>query len=140
MEHDQLVVLRARAQGAEAAVRGGTFTGTVWGDPLLPAQNNVLMNTVYFSPCSRTYWHRHEGGQLIQVSSGEGWIAQRGGTPIKIRVGEAVWTPPGVEHWHGSDTTSFLVHVATSLGETEWLEEVSAEEFEAATAAATDRN
>lgn len=130
MTTNDLVVVHSRTAGAKAQVRGGTFTGTVWGDPLMPAQDNVLMNTVYFSPCSRTHWHHHEGGQMLQVTSGEGWVCQRGGTPVKVRQGDTVWTPPGIEHWHGSDRESFLVHLAFSIGETHWLEEVAPAEFE----------
>jgi quercetin dioxygenase-like cupin family protein len=131
MGNKDMVVMHARTEGAKAQVRGGTFTGTVWGDPLMPAQDNVLMNTVYFSPCSRTYWHRHGGGQMLHVTSGEGWVCQRGGTPVKIQQGDTIWTPPGTDHWHGSDNESFLVHIALSVGETQWLEEVEPAEFDA---------
>lgn len=129
MSEHEMVIMHARTTGAKAETRGGTFTGTVWGDPLMPARDNVLMNTVYFSPCSRTYWHRHEGGQMLHVTSGEGWVCQRGGTPAKIQQGDTVWTPPGTDHWHGSDDESFLVHIALSIGSTEWLEEVESGEY-----------
>lgn len=130
MSDKDMVVMHSRTEGAKAEARGGTFTGTVWGDPLMPARDNVLMNTVYFSPCSRTYWHRHEGGQMLHVTSGEGWVCQRGEVPVKIQQGDTIWTPPGTEHWHGSDNESFLVHIAFSIGQTEWLEEVEPAEFD----------
>lgn len=113
-----------RAEGARAEVRNGTFSGLVWGDPLMPKSDGVTMNTVYFSPGARTYWHSHEGGQVIHVASGEGFVAQRGEEPVRVRKGDTVWTPPGEVHWHGAGDDSFLVHVAVSLGETQWLEEV----------------
>jgi quercetin dioxygenase-like cupin family protein len=130
MADKDIVILHARTPGAKAETRGGTFTGVVWGDPLLPAQDNVLMNTVYFSPCSRTYWHSHEGGQMLHVTSGEGWVCQRGEAPIKIQQGDTIWTPPGTDHWHGSDNESFMVHIAMSLGTTNWVEEVGVDEFD----------
>jgi quercetin dioxygenase-like cupin family protein len=55
---------------------------------------------------------------------------------VKIQQGDTVWTPPGTEHWHGSDNESFLVHLAFSIGTTEWLEEVQAPEFDALVEAA----
>lgn len=125
-------IIPGRAEGARAETRDGTFTGTVWGDPLMLPSDGVTMNTVYFSPCGRTYWHSHTGGQVIHVSSGEGWIAQRDEAPVKMRTGDTVWTPPNIEHWHGAAEGAFLVHVAVTIGETNWLEEVGDTEFEAA--------
>jgi len=118
-----------RADGARAEQRDEHFTGTVWGDPLMAATDGVTMNTVYFSPSSRTHWHRHEGGQVIHVSSGGGWVAQRGEPAVKVRKGDTVWAPPGEEHWHGAAQNAFMVHVAVSMGHTEWLDEVSDEQF-----------
>lgn len=122
-------IIHARDEGSAAEARTSTFTGTVWGDPLLPATDGVLINTVYFAPCSRTYWHRHEGGQILQIVSGRGWVATREEGAVQVEKGDTIWTPPGQEHWHGSDDGTFLAHVATSLGQTEWFGEVEADEF-----------
>lgn len=94
----------------------------------MPTEDSVTMNTVYFAPGSRTYWHKHEAGQVIHVSSGEGFVAERGKVPVRVRKGDTVWTPPGEEHWHGAGQESFLVHVAVSIGKTEWLGEAGDEE------------
>lgn len=120
MEH-----MQGRASNARVTRREENFTGVVWGDPLMEATDGVTMNTVYFAPGGRTYWHRHEGGQIIHVSSGEGWVAARGAAPVKVRKGDTVWTAPGEEHWHGAADDAFLVHVAVSMGTTEWLSEVN---------------
>jgi len=124
--------MKGRAEGAQAQQRGGTFTGAVWGDPLMPPSDGVMMNTVYFSPGARTYWHRHEGGQVIHVTSGQGWVVERGGSAARVRNGDTVWAPPGEEHWHGAAADAFMVHVAVSMGQTEWLEEVSSQDFQEA--------
>lgn len=121
--------MQGRTDGGRAVQREDTFTGTVWGDPLMPTADGVTMNTVYFAPRGRTYWHRHEGGQVIHVSSGEGFVAERGKPPVKVRKGDTVWAPPGEEHWHGASEDALLVHVAVSLGKTEWFGEVSEDEF-----------
>ncbi|KAJ3469686.1 hypothetical protein MRS44_003751 [Fusarium solani] len=39
--------------------------------------------------------------------------------------------PPGIVHWHGADECSYMMHFAAAYGATEWLEEVSAEEYAA---------
>jgi quercetin dioxygenase-like cupin family protein len=124
-------VIHGRDENAIVEQRTDTFTGSVWGDPVMPKSDGVLINSVHFGPCSRTYWHRHEGGQIIQITSGEGWVATRDGGAKHVRKGDTIWTPPGEDHWHGSDDDSFLVHVAISLGTTDWLEEVGAEEYRA---------
>jgi quercetin dioxygenase-like cupin family protein len=129
-------IIHARDENAKVEKRTDTFVGDVWGDPVMPRTDGVLVNSVHFGPCSRTHWHHHEGGQLLIVTSGEGWVATRAGGPKRIRKGDTIWTPPGEDHWHGSDDDSFLVHMAISLGTTEWLEEVGVEEYETTTAAA----
>jgi quercetin dioxygenase-like cupin family protein len=125
-------LIRGRADGARCEQRSGTFTGQVWGDPMLKAIDGVVINTVYFSPGGRTHWHKHEGGQVLHVATGEGWVGQRGEPAERVRAGDVVWTSPGEEHWHGASGEAFLVHVAVSLGETEWLDEVSDEDYRSA--------
>jgi quercetin dioxygenase-like cupin family protein len=119
--------------GREAALasqqRSDTFTGEVWGDPVLEATDGVLINSVFFAPRARTYWHRHERGQVLYVTSGQGRIFDRDGRGATIRAGDTVWIPPGEEHWHGADAGTYLVHLAISLGKTEWLDEVTDEEY-----------
>src|SRR5690349_3145689 len=96
-----------------------TFTGTVWMDPIHIAPG-IKINNVFFQPCARTHWHTHEGGQLLRVLAGSGWICDRGGEPRRLHVGDTVWAEPGTEHWHGGDDGSFMLHLAVSHGETRW--------------------
>lgn len=125
-------VIRARDDDANTELRTETFTGDVWGDPLLKPTEGVVINTVYFSPGGRTHWHKHEGGQVLHVTAGAGWVGERGAEVERVRAGDVVWTPPGEEHWHGASGNALLVHVAVSLGQTEWLDEVSDEDYGAA--------
>jgi quercetin dioxygenase-like cupin family protein len=119
--------------GREAALpsqhRSDTFTGDVWGDPVLESTGGVTINSVFFGPRSRTYWHRHEQGQILFVTSGQGRISNRDGEGGLIRAGDTVWIPSGEEHWHGADAGTYLVHLAISLGKTEWLAEVTDAEY-----------
>nr|WP_255719982.1 cupin domain-containing protein [Brachybacterium sp. ACRRE] len=92
--------------------------------------DGVTINTVAFSPGARTYWHSHENGQILQVQSGEGFVATDADGVRILRPGDTVWCPPGERHWHGASPDTFLVHVAISLGQTSWAEEVTQGEYE----------
>src|SRR5680860_1633503 len=79
------------------------------------------VNNVYFTPRSRTYWHTHEVGQILQVIAGSGFVVTRDGHSEVIRTGDIAFIPAGEEHWHGGSPESFLLHTATSIGKTSWL-------------------
>ncbi|WP_345603446.1 cupin domain-containing protein [Pseudonocardia adelaidensis] len=85
-----------------------------------------------FAPAARTYWHRHDGGQLIVVTHGSGFVVGQDGLGAPLTAGQSVWTPAGEVHWHGAGPDSLLTHTAYSFGPTEWLGEVSDEEYEQA--------
>ena len=108
----------------------GTFTGQVWLDLMLK-EGDVTMAHVNFEPCARTNWHKHEGGQLLKVTAGSGWVCDQGGKPRKISSGDIIWLPPGGIHWHGADDGSFMVHEAISFGGIDWYEAVSEEDYKA---------
>lgn len=120
-------ILPGRAGGRSE--RRATFTGEVWADTVLPPTDGVAVNSVFFPPGARSYWHRHEGGQVIQVVSGEGLVCADGEHPHHIRPGDVVWSPPGERHWHGATAESAMLHTAVSLGATQWEDEVSDEQY-----------
>ena len=126
-------IIRGRAVGGTSEQRTDTFTGTVYADPVLPSTDGVTINTVFFAPCSRTYWHTHEHGQLLHVTAGAGRISAEGGPVEELRAGDVVWVPAGERHWHGGGQHSFLVHVAVSLGRTAWEHEVGDDEYTSTT-------
>lgn len=125
-------VIRSRSGAASRPV-SATFTGEVWQDNVVPAEDGVLVNTVTFLPGARTYWHHHEGGQLLQVSQGSGWVCADGGLPQRIEAGDVVHIAAGERHWHGGGADSLMSHTAISLGETVWQEPVPDEVYRAAT-------
>ena len=118
--------------GAKSITATGTFTGQVLQDPVITDRSDVKINTVLFTPCSRTYWHHHSGGQILQVFRGKGYVCGADGTPRVITEGDTVWIEPGERHWHGGTQDSLLGHTAITLGGTTWLEEVSEAEYAAA--------
>jgi hypothetical protein len=70
-------------------------------------------------------------GQLLHVVSGRGLICADGGPPQELEAGDTVWVPPGERHWHGGGPGLVLLHLATSLGTTNWLDAVSDAEYAA---------
>lgn len=121
--------------GGTSKRRTDTFSGEVLADAVLPAEDGVVVNTVVFEPGGRTYWHKHEVAQILFVTTGEGRLQSADGTGVALRPGDVAHIPAGEVHWHGAAPGSLLVHVAVSVGKTEWMHEVSDEEYAAAFAA-----
>jgi len=111
---------------------GGTFSGEVWSDAVLPtADDGATVNAVVFLPGSRTYWHAHDGGQLLQITQGKGLVCSEGAPPVVVRPGDTIWAPGGERHWHGACVDSLMAHTAVSLGSTTWEDMVADEDYTA---------
>lgn len=126
-------IARGRA-GAPSERRDATFSGEVWGDPVLAAEDGILVNDVFFAPGGRTDWHTHEVAQVLYVIAGSGWVQVRDGEGGPITAGDTVHIPAGEEHWHGAGADSYLLHLAVSVGRTNWLDKVSDADYAAALA------
>ena len=65
----------------------------------------------------------------LVVTAGVGRTGVWGGPVAEIKVGDAVWCPPSVKHWHGAAPGSAMTHLALSGqkdGQTVvWMEKVS---------------
>jgi 4-carboxymuconolactone decarboxylase len=92
------------------------FTGVVATDtPFRGTGGSKLGGArVTFQPGARSNWHMHPLGQLLFVTEGRGLIQEEGGRVRTMRRGDAVWTAPGVRHWHGAARDSVMSHVAVS--------------------------
>jgi len=117
-------------QGAPSEAKTATFTGQVFGDPVMATTDGVTINNVFFAPGARTFWHTHEVGQVLTVLGGQGWVCVEGEAAAPLRPGDTVWIPKGEKHWHGAAADSYLLHTAISIGKTEWLEEVEAGQYD----------
>lgn len=131
-------IIHGRTPGASAEKRTDTFTGDVWGDPMLKT-DDVVINTVYFGPGARSHWHSHERGQALYVTTGQGWVGLQGEPAEQIRAGDTIWTPPGQLHWHGAGSDSFMVHISMSHGPTEWQHPVTDQDYPPGSAANADQ-
>ncbi|WP_129777304.1 (R)-mandelonitrile lyase [Peristeroidobacter soli] len=129
---DQGALTILRATDA-AAVQGGArnFTGdvTVRSQFQRDAPARVGGATVTFQPGARTAWHSHPLGQTLIVTAGTGWVQREGASKQTIRLGDVVWIPPGVKHWHGATTGSAMTHIAIAESQAgnvvTWMEQVT---------------
>ncbi len=115
--------------GVPSEERGPEFTGRVWADPVLLPADGVIANNVFFEPGARTYWHRHSVAQVLHVTIGRGWIQTRAGEGAALSPGDTAHIPAGEEHWHGAQPDSYMSHLAVTIGETNWLDAVSQEDY-----------
>jgi len=113
------------------AERKDTFTGDVLLTTVVPPTDGVTIAEVVFTPGARTYWHSHENGQVLLVTSGRGLLCAEGEQPQVVVAGDVVWTPPGQRHWHGAGPDSCLVHKAISMGTTAWDQPVTDAHYQA---------
>lgn len=133
-------VMSAQAEGIEIRANGSTpamigaannFTGQAVISPLYPATEITRASTglVNFAPGARTVWHTHPAGQLLIVTSGQGWVQEEGKDKRTINPGDVVWIPAGVKHWHGATVDGPMAHIAVSYMQggknVDWLEPVS---------------
>jgi 4-carboxymuconolactone decarboxylase len=127
---DSITIAR---RGSRAVQPGPTarFTGTVRVEPLFAptGASRASGASVTFDPGARSAWHSHPLGQTLVVTSGTGRVQQWGGPVQEIHVGDVVWTPPGVKHWHGASPTTAMTHTAIQEWadgrNVDWLEKVT---------------
>lgn len=112
-------LIRSAHQDDVPSIQGGKiFTGTAYIDPIVSSidHGGCSCANVTFLPGARTFWHTHEKGQILTVTSGEGLICSVGEEPRRLRVGDVVHIPGGEKHWHGATATSLMTHMAIALG------------------------
>lgn len=111
------------------------FTGTAYLKMLVPegTEFNCPIGNVTFEPGARNNWHTHDGGQILLVTSGEGYYQEEGKPAQKLHAGDVVTIPADPKHWHGATKNSEFVHLAITTnpqkGSTNWLEPVSDEHY-----------
>lgn len=123
--------------GSRPSVKGpdANFTGSVRVDPAFSAPGGTPLSAghVTFEPGARSDWHTHPAGQLLIVTSGTGWVQEENGQKREIKPGDAIWTPPGVKHWHGATATTGVSHYAIQNSidgkGVDWMEKVSDEQY-----------
>jgi quercetin dioxygenase-like cupin family protein len=129
-----IIIMRSGSRPSQAGP-AESFTGSVRVMPLFEAKDSSRASgaSVSFEPGARSAWHTHPRGQILIVTAGAGRVQQWGGPVEEIRVGDVVWTPPGVKHWHGASPDTAMTHIAIQEhldGKVvDWLEKVSDEQY-----------
>lgn len=114
---------------------GKFFTGTTYLNMLSPNDEvfNAPIGNVTFEPGARTNWHKHSGGQILLVLSGEGRYQERGKTLQILKKGDVVRIAPDVEHWHGAAPDSWFTHISVETNvpnnQATWLELVKDQDY-----------
>jgi quercetin dioxygenase-like cupin family protein len=114
------------------------FTGKVKVDILFPENETANYSAAYvtFAAGAHTAWHKHPAGQHMIVTNGTALTGTRDGKVIKFTEGEAVWCPPGIDHWHGATKEHEMTHLvvtASANGKNViWGEKLTSAEYEAA--------
>jgi quercetin dioxygenase-like cupin family protein len=114
---------------------GQYFTGHVRVNLLFAPQAGMPVSGGYvtFEPGARSAWHTHPIGQYLVVTAGTGWTQQWGGPVVELHVGDVLWCPPGVKHWHGATPTTSMTHMALTGTVDEknvnWMEQVSDSQY-----------
>ena len=78
---------------------------------------------------ARSYWHAHDGAQILLLEQGRGRMQIKGQPMRELRPGEPVVLPGGVMHWHGAAPDVAMTHIAIQESlegpPVTWLEPVS---------------
>lgn len=137
-----IAITRASARTPQVAP-SENFTGVArvswfYDSPSMAAAGDgtrAAGGTVAFEPGARTAWHTHPAGQTLIVTAGAGRVQRWGLDAEEIRVGDVVWIPAGVKHWHGAAPTTAMTHIALADAvdgrAVEWLEQVSDAQYAA---------
>ena len=139
-DRKEFEIIDAFGIGAPNDAYAQYFVGNSFLKPLTDfAGGELPMFNVSFEPGCRNNWHIHHaskgGGQVLIVTSGEGWYQEEGKDAVSLEPGTVIVIPPNVKHWHGAKKDSWLSHIAIEVpGEdasNEWLEAVTDEIYNA---------
>jgi 4-carboxymuconolactone decarboxylase len=101
--------------GSQQSFKGpeAYFTGEVQVEMLFPGNDTAHYSGAYvtFQPGARTAWHLHPAGQHMVVTSGVALTGTRDGKIIEFEVGDTVWCPPNIDHWHGATPDAAMTHL-----------------------------
>jgi 4-carboxymuconolactone decarboxylase len=135
----QIDVISAQARTTDPGA-AAYFSGQVQVEQLFGAQadRSVSGGRVTFQPGARSAWHTHPKGQILIVTAGTGLVQQWGKPAQIINLGDVVWIPPGIKHWHGAAPFTSMTHLAiqdVADGKAvDWMEPVGDEQYSRAAA------
>jgi quercetin dioxygenase-like cupin family protein len=128
MRRNAVIVVLVLVAAGLARAQMANFTG---GVKSLEAAD---LRTVRFQyePGARSYWHVHDGIQVLMIEKGRGRFQQQGKPVREMLPLQPVFLEPGVPHWHGAAPDEGLTWISTSIGGVKWMQEVTDKEYKAA--------
>ena len=115
----------APAQRQAPTTVTANFTGTVRS---LDA-SDVRSVRFQYEAGARSYWHSHEGIQVLLLEQGRGRAQVQGQNIQPLVPGQPVLLPAGVPHWHGADPDQGLTQIAVNVGGAKFTGPVSDQEY-----------
>ena len=125
-----VVVLILVAAGLASSLVSAQMPNFTGGVKSLDAKD---LRTVRFQyePGARSYWHVHDGIQVLMIEKGRGRYQMEGKPVQEMLPNQPVFFPPGVPHWHGAAPDEGLTWISTSIGGVKWMQEVTDKEYKA---------
>jgi quercetin dioxygenase-like cupin family protein len=105
-------VFRGGPPADPASTEGPT---AVWLQGPAAAAGSLDVGVVTLAPGASTPRHRHESGQVLVVTSGEGFV-ETDGERVSIAAGDIVMAAAGEWHVHGATGQVPLVHLTVTTG------------------------
>jgi quercetin dioxygenase-like cupin family protein len=91
--------------------------------------SNVRAVRFRYEAGARSYWHVHDGDQVLLVEEGHGRVQVQGQPIRKLEPGRPIFLPAGVPHWHGADPDQGLTQIAVNVGTVKWMNPVTDQEY-----------
>ena len=101
------------------------FTGSVRGLD----SADVRSSRFQYDAGARSYWHSHEGIQILLLERGSGRMQLQGQKMQELTPGQPVVLPAGVMHWHGAAPDQGLTQIAVNVGAAKWGSAVTDDEY-----------
>ena len=83
---------------------------------------------------ARSYWHTHEGSQILILEKGRGRVQEQGKPLREMLPNQPVFLAAGVAHWHGAAPDEGLTQIAVNIGGVKWGQAVTDQEYKASVA------
>lgn len=120
--------IAAAAKNPPAQAPASTMANFTGGVRSVPS-TDVRAARFQYDAGARSYWHSHEGVQLLLPEQGKGRMQIRGQKIQDMLVGQPVALPAGVPHWHGASPDQGMTQLAVNVGAVNWMGAVSDDEY-----------
>lgn len=91
--------------------------------------SNVRAVRFQYDAGARSYWHTHDGSQILLLEQGRGRMQVQGQRVQELVPTQPVLLPAGVAHWHGAAPDQGLTQIAVNVGGVTWGNPVTDPEY-----------